>query len=113
MKRGCALAVSAALALSGCAAGGGAWQNTGRTAPFQDPALSMTTAATMLTPGVSTRAQVQAALGRAPTVIRFDSGFEVWDYRARDQVPAAEKAELVLLFDSAGVLRKTRMRPGR
>lgn len=58
-------------------------------------------------PGQSTRASVLAALG--PTRgIAFDSGYETWLY----QIPlgAGSFAEFVILFDPAGVVRKTRRR---
>ncbi len=68
--------------------------------------------------GNSTRADVEAALGKA-IVVGFDSGYEVWVYRERG-APAGlfgqsrkEKAELVLLFEPAGAVKKTRVRvPG-
>lgn len=58
-------------------------------------------------PGEATRDSVRAAFG--PTVVqRFDSGVEVWLYRA----PApGGSTELVLQFDRHGVLRKVRRRP--
>jgi hypothetical protein len=71
--------------------------------------------------GKSTRADVEAAFGKA-VVVSFDSGYEVWVYREKDAAaryaflnsPAPkEKAEFVLLFDPAGVVKKTRVRmPG-
>lgn len=58
-------------------------------------------------PGQATREGVRAAFGPAQ-VQRFDSGIEVWLYRA----PApGGSAELVLQFDRAGTLRKLRRRP--
>ena len=67
--------------------------------------------------GKSTKAQVEAALGKA-LVVSFDSGYEVWVYRERPAPagfslfapPPKEKAELVLLFEPAGVLKKSRVR---
>ena len=52
-----------------------------------------------------TKAEVKAKFGNA-AVVDFPSGYEVWVYR--EKPPAA--AELVLLFDAAGVLAKTRVR---
>lgn len=55
----------------------------------------------------ATRASVQAALG--PThALSFDSGYQVWLYRA----PRAggRFAELVILFDRSGALARTRRR---
>jgi outer membrane protein assembly factor BamE (lipoprotein component of BamABCDE complex) len=67
--------------------------------------------------GKSTKAQVEAALGKA-IVVSFDSGYEVWVYRERVAPagfglfaqPPKEKSELVLLFEPAGVLKKSRVR---
>lgn len=62
--------------------------------------------------GRSTTADVSAALGKA-TVIRFDSGYEVWVYRWRGAQPTTRAAtELVVLFDPSGTVKKTRIRPG-
>ena len=57
------------------------------------------------------KADVIAALGVA-TVMRFDSGYEVWVYlvrqpSARDR---AESSELVMLFTPSGVVAKVRVR---
>jgi outer membrane protein assembly factor BamE (lipoprotein component of BamABCDE complex) len=66
--------------------------------------------------GKSTKADVEAALGTA-IVVSFDSGYEVWIYRERSAAgvglfgqPAKERPELVLLFEPAGILKKTRVR---
>ena len=73
-----------------------------------------------VTIGKSTKADVEAALGKA-LVVSFDSGYEVWVYREKSAAagagmfgsPAKEKIELVLLFEPAGTLKKTRIRmPG-
>jgi len=62
--------------------------------------------------GRSTKAEVAAALGQA-AVIPFDSGYEVWVYRWRGAQPTTRAAtELVVLFESSGLVRKTRVRPG-
>ena len=53
---------------------------------------------------------MMAALGAA-TVITFDSGYEVWVYRAKSRQPAEAKAEFLILFSPDGVVRKTRLRP--
>ena len=61
-----------------------------------------------IVPGQTTRAQMLAALG--PTkFVHFDSGYETWLY----QVPAGggRFAEVVVLVDPAGVVRKMRRRP--
>ena len=65
--------------------------------------------------GKSTKADVEAALGKA-IVVGFDSGFEVWVYRERRAAaglfaqPRREQAELVLLFEPSGILKKMRVR---
>jgi hypothetical protein len=62
-----------------------------------------------ITIGASTQADVLAALGPG-TVVRFDSGFEVWVYRG--SVPgtgsnaAVKPTELVILFSPAGTVKK-------
>lgn len=58
-------------------------------------------------PGQATRASLGAAFAPA-TVQRFDSGIEVWLYRA--PAGGARSHELVLQFDRAGTLRKVRRR---
>jgi hypothetical protein len=78
--------------------------------PFRDKALTMQSAQGMVTPGASTKADVVAALGPA-TVVRFDSGYEVWAYRERPPKSAAPGAEFVILFAPSGVVQKTRIRP--
>ena len=60
--------------------------------------------------GKTSKAEVMAALGAA-TVINFDSGFEVWVYRAGSRAPAETKAEFVILFTPGGIVKKTRLRP--
>ena len=70
-----------------------------------------------ITIGKSTKADVEAALGKA-LIVGFDSGYEVWIYRERSASvgsglfgrPAKERPELVLLFEPAGILKKTRVR---
>ena len=51
-----------------------------------------------------------AALGAA-TVINFDSGYEVWVYRAKSRGAAENTAEFVVLFTPDGVVKKSRLRP--
>ena len=60
--------------------------------------------------GKSSKADVMRALGAA-TVINFDSGYEVWVYRAKSREPAEAKAEFVVLFGTDGIVKKTRLRP--
>ena len=76
---------------------------------FRDPALSMTSAQTLIISGTSTRSDVTAALGPASVVV-FDSGFEVWAYREKRPQASTASAELVILFAPSGIVRKTRLR---
>ena len=74
------------------------------------------TARQALTAGKSTRDDVIAALGKT-TVVKFDSGFEVWVYRTKGSEKttpgeaAPGRTELVVLFAPSGVVTKTRIRP--
>ncbi len=58
--------------------------------------------------GRSTKADVVAALGKT-TVVRFDSGFEVWVYQYKGGTPGVN--EFVVLFAPSGIVAKTRIRP--
>ena len=75
--------------------------------------------------GRSTQGDVRAALGET-TVVRFESGYEVWVYpiadaapprtgsartRSQDE-PRATRAEFVILFAPSGRATKTRLRSG-
>lgn len=60
--------------------------------------------------GRSTRADVAAALGKA-TIVKFDSGYEVWVYQAEHADPR-DPTELVILFSPSGIVQKTRLRIG-
>ncbi|MGV8804339.1 MAG: hypothetical protein ACWA6Y_05200 [Polaromonas sp.] len=77
---------------------------------FANSQLSAQQAGERLVPGKTTQAEVQALLGSA-TVIHFDSGQSVWVYRSTPPKAAHPGAEFVILFDRAGVVRKTRSRP--
>jgi hypothetical protein len=60
----------------------------------------------------STKGEVAALLGRA-NVVAFDSGWEVWVYRWPGPDRSTHSAtELVVLFDAAGAMRKSRIRNG-
>ena len=103
------IAAVCCLWLAGCA-GPGLFGGAPEAPPFSNPTLSMQSASDSVTIGKSTKADVMAALGVA-TVIKFDSGYEVWVYRAKSREPAEAKAEFVILFSPDGVVRKTRLRP--
>ena len=104
------IACASCLWLSACV-GPGLFSGGRDVPPFSNPALSMQSASDSITIGKSSKADVMRALGTA-TVINFDSGYEVWVYRAKSREPAEAKAEFVVLFSPDGVVRKTRLRPG-
>jgi hypothetical protein len=96
------LRASLALAFCACLAAC-ATTGTGER-PSRTPASSIpANGGSAVTIGKSTKADVIAAYGKT-VEIDFDSGYAVWVYRLGT-------AEFVLLFDPAGVLAKTRVRP--
>jgi hypothetical protein len=106
-------------ALAACAAPGPSGNAPPAGPTFAEPGLGVEAAAARVVPGRSTRQEVQAALGPAET-LRFETGWEAWVYRGKDERgQAADGAELVLLFEPGGVLQKARVRratspgPGR
>ena len=103
------LAFACCLWLAACA-GPGLFSGGSDAPPFSNPALSMQGASDRIIIGKSSKADVMTALGAA-TVINFDSGYEVWVYRAKSRGPAEAKAEFVILFAPDGVVKKTRLRP--
>ena len=97
--------------LSGCAGSLAGLER--RQQAFREPAMSMQQALQTVRHGESSKADVLATLGPA-TVVRFNSAYEVWVYRGADAAvgPAAGSgAELVILFDPAGIAVKSRLRP--
>lgn len=107
--------VIGALTLLVSCAGSVGWSVPDADAPlFVNKSLSAEQAISGLIPGQTTQADVLAALGPA-TVIRFDSGYEVWAYRSRQGRTRDEKRdrhpEVVMLFSPIGVLEKSRVRP--
>ena len=103
------IASACCLWLAGCA-GPGMFGGGPDAPPFSNPLMSMQSASDSIIIGKSSKADVMTALGAA-TVINFDSGYEVWVYRAKSREPAEAKAEFVILFSPDGVVRKTRLRP--
>lgn len=129
MTRLCPIVVahSFALGLGGCAM-----------SAFTTPTVVVTShRANVITPdrvknavtiGKTTKADVIASLGET-SVIRFDTGYEVWVYRLADDANAIENlsqriarsrsdkawprtpAEFVILFGPSGVVEKMRFRP--
>jgi len=77
----------------------------------------MDDAAAPVPPGVASKEAARAALGEPAAALRFDSGYEVWQYQypPAASLPKGEDgrpqmAELVLLFDSGGTTRQYRRR---
>jgi hypothetical protein len=104
------LVLACCLGLAACAGPGGRSGADDSQPPFRDQTLSMQSAQGMVIPGTSTKAGVAAALGPA-TVVRFDSGYEVWAYREKQPGSETPGAEFVILFAPSGVVQKTRIRP--
>lgn len=104
--------VSAILARIVCVACLAGCATTGGEPPSRTPAATVSASSRAgVTVGKSTKAEVLAALGKTAT-IAFDSGYEVWVYRLREAADSqVATAEFVLLFDPAGVLARTRIRP--
>ena len=96
--------------LAGCAGGGELFTSGNTDVVFANKSMSVQQADAMLAIGQSTKSDVLAALGSA-TVIRFDSGQEVWLYRGKLLRLPATGAEFVILFAPSGVVQKTRTRP--
>ena len=104
------LAALICLAMAGCASPSTV-SNAHVSAPaFRDPALSIQSAMAAIAAGTSTQAEVLAALGLA-TVVKFDSGYEIWVYRDTSPNTATKPAELVILFAPSGIVQKTRIKP--
>ena len=104
------LACLICLGLAGCASPS-AVSNAQATVPaFRDTAMSIQSANAAIAIGTSTRSEVLAALGPA-TVVKFDSGYEVWAYRDKSPDTATKPAELVILFAPSGIVKKTRIKP--
>ena len=97
------------LLMAACAGPGGLGASR-KITPFSDPAMTIQRAMALAVPGQATKADVAAALGAA-NVVTFDSGYEIWVYREKPDVPNADSAELVILFTPAGVVQKSRTRP--
>ena len=82
----------------------------GSDSPLSEEKGEVAAAAQRVAVGRSTRADVAAALGAAET-LRFESGHEVWVYRARGTRAPGESPELVILFGPDGLAKKVRARP--
>ena len=104
------LAVLICLGMAGCAGPSSVSNAQASASAFRDPALSIQSASADIVIGTSTQAEVLAALGPA-TVVKFDSGYEIWVYRGKSPSTATKPAELVILFAPSGVVKKTRIKP--
>ena len=106
----CALACAALAGCAGPSLFSGFGGFAGSKPLFANSQLSAQQAGERIVPGTTTQAEVQALLGSA-TAIDFASGQSVWVYRTTPAKAANPGAEFVILFDRAGVVRKTRSRP--
>lgn len=109
---GLALFVTACLVLAGCASLLNEPDSRSAMPEFSTQGMSLQSAKDAIVAGKSTKADVAAALGNG-TVVKFDSGYEVWVYRAKAYKPAVDAPgtnELVVLFSPSGVVKKTRIR---
>jgi len=105
----CMLIIAACLWLVGCTAP----RPPAPLPPFRDPAMTLQGASQTILPGRTSRDELATSLGPA-TVVRFAGGFEVWIYSVKataSQPPAGSPAELVVLLDPSGVVKKTRIKP--
>jgi len=113
MLCGCLAPVLAAcLALTGCASPLDERDSRNALPEFSTPGMSMQGAKDAIVTGKSTKADVAAALGTG-AIVKFDSGYEVWVYRAKAYKPAVDAPgtnELVVLFTPSGIVKKTRIR---
>ena len=102
------------LGLAGCADLSAVSNPQSSRPAFRDPAMSIESATAAIGIGTSTQAEVLAALGPG-TVVKFDSGYEIWVYRERSPDTAGnaeiKPAELVILFSPDGTVKKTRIKP--
>ena len=105
-----ALSFACCVVLAGCAGGAAMSDNT--PGLMRAGGLSPQAAGQSIAIGKSSKAEVAASLGKA-TVVHFDSGYEVWVYRWSGADRTSRTAtELVVLFESTGIVKKTRIRPG-
>jgi hypothetical protein len=112
---GLALGFTACLVLAGCASPLNEPDSRNAMPEFSTPGMSSQGAKDAIVAGKSTKADVAAVLGTG-TIVKFDSGYEVWVYRAKAYKPAVDAPgtnELVVLFTPSGIVKKTRIRtPG-
>lgn len=102
------LAYVSALGLGACA--NSSRNSTVDRPTFRDASMSLQAASDSVAPGKTTKVEALAALGPA-TLVKFDSGFEVWIYRLKPPNADVAPAEFVILFTPGGIASKTRIRP--
>ncbi|SFU33780.1 hypothetical protein SAMN05216350_101395 [Polaromonas sp. YR568] len=110
--KGLAPLLAGCLVLAGCASPLDEVDSRKALPEFSTPGMSMQSAKDAVVPGTSTKADVAAALGPG-TVVKFDSGYEVWVYRAKAYKPAVDAPgtnEFIVLFAPSGIVKKTRIR---
>ncbi|HYF17233.1 MAG TPA: hypothetical protein VEA40_05140 [Ramlibacter sp.] len=109
--RPCASAwLAAAALLAGCGAAPLLRQEARPAPVFRDARMTTAMASQAVVVGRSTRQEVAALLGPGEQ-LRFENGYEVWVYRARDPQARARAEELAILFDRDGVATRLRVRP--
>ena len=96
-RRASAMALWCALLLAGCASA----------PPPPGAVVKPAHFAQAVVPGMTTKAQLVAALGATRTVV-FDSGYETWLYLT--PAGADRYTEFVVLLGPDGVVKKTRRR---
>jgi hypothetical protein len=119
------VALAICVCIAGCASQGAAPATNSGVTPAA--IISAEQARDAVAAGKSSKADVVSALGKT-TVVRFDSGFEVWVYQIKNVaavnsgwlermgLTSAEKnnagnSEFVVLFAPFGIVAKTRIRP--
>lgn len=95
--------------LAGCLGAGSFLKSEDIKPTFINKSMSLQEAQDVMVIG-SSKADVLTALGPA-TVVKFDSGHEVWVYRGKPAKAPATGAEFVVLFAPSGIVMKTRIRP--
>lgn len=109
---GLVLVFTACLALAGCASPLNEPDSRNAMPEFSTPGMSLQRAKDAIVAGKSTKADVAAVLGNG-TVVKFDSGYEVWVYRAKaykSAVDAPGTNELLVRFSPSGIVKKPRIR---
>ena len=103
------LAFASCFCLAGCVGSGSFLKAEDLKPTFINKSMSLQEAQDLIVIGTSLKADLLTALGPA-TVVKFDSGYEVWVYRGKPAKAPATGAEFVVLFSPSGVVMKTRIR---